>query len=57
MNGQKVVKVFCREQENMDEFNALNDELFHSADNANTFANVMGPINAQLENVQLCALC
>ena len=58
MNGQKVVKVFCREQESMDEFNALNDELFHSADNANTFANVMGPINAQLGNVSyvLCAM-
>ena len=58
MNGQKVVKVFCREQESMDEFNALNDELFHSADNANTFANVMGPINVQLGNVSyvLCAM-
>ena len=58
MNGQKVVKVFCREQESIDEFNALNDELFHSADNANTFANVMGPINAQLGNVSyvICAM-
>ena len=58
MNGQKVVKVFCREQESIDEFNALNDELFHSADNANTFANVMGPINAQLGNVSyvLCTM-
>ena len=58
MNGQKVVKVFCREQESIDEFNALNDELFHSADNANTFANVMGPINVQLGNVSyvICAM-
>jgi len=58
MNGQKVVKVFCREQESIDEFNVLNDELFHSADNANTFANVMGPINVQLGNVSyvLCAM-
>lgn len=58
MNGQKVVKVFCHEQESIEEFNRLNDALFQSADNANTFANVMGPINAQLGNVSyvLCAM-
>ncbi len=58
MNGQKVVKVFCHEQESIDAFNRLNDELFQSADHANAFANVMGPINAQLGNVSyvLCAM-
>ncbi len=58
MNGQKVVKVFCHEQESMDEFNKLNDQLYDSANNANTFANVLGPINAQLGNMSyvLCAM-
>lgn len=58
MNGQKVVKVFCHEQESMDEFNKLNDKLYDSANNANTFANVLGPINAQLGNMSyvLCAM-
>lgn len=39
MNGQKVVKVFCHEEENMQNFKKLNDELYVSADKANTFAN------------------
>ena len=58
MNGQKVVKVFCHEEESMEEFNRLNDELFHSADNANKFANILMPINAQLGNVSyvICAV-
>lgn len=58
MNGQKVVKVFCHEEQSMEEFNVLNDQLFESADNANTFANVLAPINAQLGNISyvLCAM-
>ena len=58
MTGQKVVKVFCHEEENIQRFNELNNNLYHSADKANTFANVMGPINAQLGNVSyvLCAI-
>ena len=39
MNGQKVVKVFCHEEENKADFKKLNDELFVSADRANTFSN------------------
>ena len=58
MNGQKVVKVFCHEEESKKDFHALNDALFHSADQANTFANILGPINAQLGNISyvVCAI-
>lgn len=58
MNGQKVVKVFCHEEESKKEFKALNDRLFVSADRANTFANFLGPINAQLGNISyvICAI-
>ncbi len=58
MNGQKVVKVFCHEQESIDEFNALNDQLFDSAYNANKFANILMPVNAQIGNISyvLCAI-
>lgn len=51
MEGQKVVKVFCHEEKSMEEFKALNDALYENAYNANKFANLMGPINAQLGNV------
>ncbi len=51
MNGQKVVKVFCHEDEAAEKFNELNDRLFDSAYHANLFANIMGPINAQLGNL------
>lgn len=51
MDGQKVVKVFCHEEENKERFEQLNDELYSSAYNANRFSNILGPINAQLGNV------
>ena len=51
MNGQKVVKVFCHEEESKEKFRELNNELYVSADRANTFSNILGPINAQLGNV------
>ncbi len=58
MEGQKVVKVFCHEEENMERFNELNDELFDSAYNANQFGNMLGPINSQLGNLSyvVCAI-
>lgn len=58
MQGQKVVKVFCHEKENMAKFKELNDRLCESADRANTFANFLGPINAQLGNISyvVCAI-
>ena len=51
MNGQKVIKVFCHEEQAMEEFNALNDELFDSAYQANKYSNMLGPANAQIGNV------
>ncbi len=58
MNGQKVVKVFCHEKENIKRFNELNDNLYHSADKANYLVNIVGPVNAQLGNVSyvVCAI-
>lgn len=58
MNGQKVVKVFCHEEENKKEFKELNEALFVSADRANTFANLLGPLNAQIGNISyvICAI-
>ncbi|MCD8038659.1 MAG: ABC transporter ATP-binding protein/permease [Lachnospiraceae bacterium] len=58
MEGQKVVKVFCHEEESMKRFNELNDELFESAYNANRFGNMLGPINSQLGNLSyvVCAI-
>ena len=51
MTGQKVVKVFCHEEESLKQFNELNDRLCESAYSANKFANIMGPVNAQLGNM------
>lgn len=58
MKGQKVVKVFCHEEESKRQFRALNEKLFVSADRANSFANILGPINAQLGNISyvVCAI-
>ena len=58
MNGQKVVKVFCHEEESKKEFKELNEALFVSADRANTFANFLGPMNAQIGNISyvICAI-
>ncbi|MBQ9156985.1 MAG: ABC transporter ATP-binding protein [Eubacterium sp.] len=51
MTGQKVVKVFNHEEENTEKFLELNEELFVSANNANKFANVTMPVNAQIGNI------
>ena len=50
MQGQKVVKVFNHEEEAIEDFEKLNEELYQSAAKANTYANVLGPVNAQLGN-------
>lgn len=57
MKGQKVVKVFCHEEESIQKFEELNTQLFHSADQANSFANMLAPATAQLGNISyvLCA--
>ncbi len=58
MKGQKVVKVFNHEKKSLDEFKELNEQLFNSAYNANKFANILMPINAQIGNISyvLCAI-
>lgn len=58
MNGMKVVKVFNHEEVCKREFNELNEELFASANNANKFSNIIGPINGQIGNISyvLCAV-
>ena len=58
MEGQKVVKVFCHEEENIEKFNELNNNLYHSADRANYLVNIVGPVNMQLGNVSyvVCAI-
>ena len=58
LNGQKVVKVFTHEQENIEAFDKINDELFECAYNANMYSNMLGPVNAQIGNLSyvLCAL-
>ena len=50
MEGQKVVKVFNHEEININDFVEINNQLYNSANNANKFANILGPINAQLGN-------
>jgi ATP-binding cassette subfamily B protein len=51
INGQKVVKVFCYEEESKVKFNELNEKLFKTGDSANKYANVMMPIMMNLSNL------
>ena len=51
MEGQKVVKVFCHEEETKKKFYELNDGLFDSAKNANIYANILMPVMANLGNI------
>ena len=51
MNGQKVVKVFCHEEQSMDDFDAVNDELFENSMKANAYANVLAPIIGNIGNI------
>ena len=44
IEGQKVIKVFCREQKTKDEFASINDEYRVAATNANTYASILMPI-------------
>ena len=58
ISGQKVIKVFCHEEESCKGFDERNEKLFESADHANKFANILAPINAQIGNISyvLCAI-
>ena len=51
MEGAKVIKVFTHEQEVIDGFNKINEELFESSYKANTFASVLMPVVANIGNV------
>lgn len=51
MNGQKVVKVFCHEEECEAAFDKINDELFRESEKANRYANILGPILNNIGNV------
>lgn len=52
IGGQKVVKVFCHEEETLDEFSKINEDLRISASNAHTYANILGPIMNNLSYIQ-----
>ena len=52
MNGQRVVKVFNHERKSEEEFDKLNEALFECASQANTFANIMGPVIGNIGNMQ-----
>lgn len=51
MNGQKVIKVFCHEDESRADFDAINDELYRESERANRYANILGPILNNIGNV------
>ena len=51
MNGQKVVKVFCHEDESIEDFDKINEELCNNATQANRFANILMPIMANIGNI------
>ncbi len=51
MNGQKVVKVFCHEDESIEDFDRINNELFQDSFRANAYANTLGPIIGNIGNV------
>ena len=52
INGQKVVKVFCHEEEAQEGFDKVNNALFESADKANKYANILMPILINIGNAQ-----
>ncbi len=58
MNGQRVIKVFCHEEEAKADFDAINEELFEDSAKAHTFANCLGPIIMNIGNVLyvICAM-
>ena len=51
MNGQKVIKVFCHEEESKVDFDKLNDALFEESEKANCYANILAPILNNIGNV------
>lgn len=55
MNGQKVIKVFCREEESIEDFSRINEELFAESSKANRRANTLGPILNNIGNILYAA--
>ena len=51
MNGQKVIKVFCHEEESQEAFDKLNEKLFEESNRAHRYANILGPILNNTGNV------
>lgn len=51
MNGQKVVKVFCHEEESKADFDRINDQLYHDSEKANHYSNILGPVMGNLGNI------
>ncbi len=58
VGGQKVIKVFCHEEKAIEKFEVLNEEVRVATSNANSYANILMPVNAQLGNLNyvLCAV-
>ncbi len=58
VSGQKVIKVFCHEERAIEKFEVLNEEVRVATSNANSYANILMPVNAQLGNLNyvLCAV-
>lgn len=56
MNGQKVIKVFCHEEDSKADFDILNEQLFENANKASTFANILMPILGNIGNLQFALL-
>ena len=51
MTGQKVIKVFCHEEQSLRDFDALNEELYNASFRANAYANALAPIIGNIGNV------
>ncbi len=51
MNGQKVIKVFCHEEKSQEEFDKINESLCEDSRKANSYANLLGPINMNIGNI------
>ena len=56
MNGQKVVKVFCHEEESKKQFDEINQQLYEDAQKANAYSNMLGPILGNMGNILYVAI-
>ena len=56
MHGQKVVKVFCHEEESKADFDRLNEQLRNDTTRANSFGNILGPIMGNIGNIMYVLL-